>query len=385
MANTAPAAPNAAAPANGGKNGAAQAAPLLGYRGGTQPNVKSTGYSKTTTMTTSVIDLDDYEIAPTNLLRGIVIETVATAASNTASVAYHLDAPLNCYSTVSFADSGGTAIVGAFDSYTLSVVQKYGGYTRNSDPKASAVYSAVTGTGGSGGSFTVVHRIPVEVAQRTAIGALQNQDTQDPFVLSLSLNASGKIYSTSPTTLPSVSTKVRLLGYWKTKQSAYAPTPQAFGTTQLWNRSTETALNGQMQFNLPSTGRGGDFRTIAFLNYATGSDRSGSDFPDPFTLNFRGLPLFQVSQLFWQDQMSREFNLTSSTLDSAGGLDTGVFVWPFATDFGLGVGADTGLGYLSTNPGDEIEVIGDWGASSTLYYLVNWLNTKGPLTSIQGR
>jgi len=74
----------------------------------------------------------------------------------------------------------------------------------------------------------------------------------------------------------------------------------------------------------------------------------------------------------------------SGSIDTGSGLDTGVYVLPFTRDFGMMPGAELGLGYLNTNVGDEIEVIGSWGASSTLYEVVNFISVNGAVSAIQG-
>jgi hypothetical protein len=370
--NTAP------APGHGGQ---AQAPVLAPFRAGTQPTYKPSGYSQTNTLGTTAIELPDYQIGPTNLLRAIEIEVVATASGNSASTAFNGDMPLGILSTVNFQDSGGNSIVGSFDSYTLAMIMKYGGYCNgtNGDPRNSVVYSTTTGSGGSGGSFTVVFRIPVEFVARTGAGSLVNQTTQSPLVLSLTLTTEALVYSTSPTSAPSVVVSVDLLGYWKGNNAAANPAPKVAGTTQYWNRSSIQALNGASDFYAPQVGIGNPIRTFLWLNYATGGARSTSDFASPLTVNYKGNLMFNRTNRQWQNEMSRWFGLTGSTADTGPGLDTGVFVQPFATDFDRGVGAELMLSYLNTEVGDAIEFIGTWNASSTLYHVVNYLGVNGVL------
>lgn len=358
-------------------------APLGPFRAGTQPTVTATGYVQSKQMATATQDLPQWQIPPSNILRSIYLEVAATAAGNAATVAFQPDAPLNVFSTVNFADAGGTSIVGSFDSYTLAMVQKYGGYAANADPRASAVYSVTTGAGASGGSFNLVLRIPVEVVSRTGIGSLQNQSTNSPLTLSLTLNSSANVYSTAPTTLPTVVVTARLGGYWKGSNPAAAQVANAFGTTSYWNRTSIAALNGASQFQLPNLGLGNPLRNLVFLNYATGGARTGTNFPDPLEVDFRGNKLVQLSQNLWKFLMSEEFDYFNTSLDTANALDTGVFVLPFNADFGLQVGAELGNGYLSTNVGDAIQLIGSWGASCTLYELVNFLAVKGAPSAVQ--
>jgi len=370
-----------AAPAKPGSG--QQAAPLKPFRAGTQETVLATGYVQTVTMTTSTQDLPQWQVPPSNILRCIFLEVTCTTASNAATVAFAGDAPLNVFSTVNFADAGGTSIVGSFDSYTLAMVMKYGGYDNNGDPRANAVYKATTGAVGTGGSFNIVFRIPVEIVNRTGVGSLQNTSTNSPLTLSLTLNSSTNVYSTSPTTLGSVKVTARLGGYWKGSNAAAAQTPTAFGSTSYWNRTSITALNGASQFQLPNLGLGNPLRNLVFLNYASGSARSGADFPDPIEIDFRGNKMVQTSQNLWNYLMSAWYDLESVTADVANGLDTGVFVLPFNKDFGLAPGDELGNGYLTTSVGDSIQLVGSWNASSTLYELVNFFAVKGAPSAVQ--
>ena len=91
----------------------------------------------------------------------------------------------------------------------------------------------------------------------------------------------------------------------------------------------------------------------------------------------------QYSLNLWQYDMAEQWDL-GGAIDTGSGLDTGVFVLPFNRDFGMAPGAELGLGYLDTNVGDEIELIGSWGASSTLYEVVNFISVNGAVSSIQG-
>lgn len=368
----------ATAPAGGTK---AQTSTLAPFRAGTQPTYKPSGYTQTNTLGATAIELPDYQIGPTNLLRGLDIEVTATATGNSASVAFNGDMPLGVLSTVNFQDSGGNSIVGSFDSYTLAMIMKYGGYAvgASGDPRLSVVYTATTGSGGSGGSFNFVLRVPIEFIARTGAGSLVNQTTQSPLTLSLTLTTEAAVYSTSPTSAPSVVVSVDLLGYWKGSNAAASPAPKIAGTTQYWNRASIQALNGAMDFYAPQLGLGNPIRTLLLVNYATGGARSTADFPSPLTLNYKGNLFFNRTKNQWQNEMSRWFGLTGSTADTGPGLDTGVFVQPFATDFGKDVGAELMLSYLSTQVGDAVEVLGSWNASSTLYWVVNYLGVNGVL------
>ena len=361
---------------------AAQAPVLAPFRAGTQPTYKPSGYSQVNALTTTAIELPDYQIGPTNLIRAIDIEVSAVGVNATNSVAFGGDMPLGVLSTVNFQDSGGNSIVGSFDSYTLAMAMKYGGYAPGTlgDPRQSVVYSAVTGTGSTAGSFNFVLRVPIEFIQRTGAGSLVNQTTQSPLVLSMTLTTEALVFpSVAPATSCTVTVSVDLLGYWKGSNAAANPAPKAAGTTQYWNRSSVHGPQRRDRLLAPQIGIGNPIRTFLWLNYATGGARSTADFPSPLTVNYKGNLLFNFTKNQWQNQMTRWFGLTGSTADTGPGLDTGVFAFPFGTDFAKDVGAELMLSYLNTEVGDAIEFLGSWNASSTLYHVVNYLGVNGVL------
>jgi len=353
------------------------------FRKNTQPTIGVGGsLTQTVALTTAAQPLTTWFLPPNNVIRGIAIEVTAVVPSNnSATVAFQADAPLNWASTLAWTTSGGTPIVGAFNSYDHSIVQKYGGYASQSDPRMSAVYQAVTGSGNTGGNFTIVMRIPVEVISRSGLASLSNTSTESPMQLQMTLNSSTAIYSTAPTALPNVTVKTSLLGYWSGPSGR--ATPMAFGTTSFWNEQTYNGLSGQQNLTLQAPpGFGNPQRCWAFINrIASSGARSTTDFPSPLLLQFRGNPLYDsVDTLLWQDTMSRNFGY-SNAIDTPGGLDTGVFVIPFNEGtFAKGVGAEVVDGYLDTDGGDPLAINGSFAASCNLFLLSNFLNVVGNLS-----
>lgn len=372
--------------AQGSGQAGAKPVQLKPFRQGTQPTTRSTGGVYSITPGASAVPIQTFQVPPSNLLRQIVIEVTGTTSGNSASTAFNADMPLGILSTVNFALSNGTAIVGGsnFSSYSLAVALKYFGFTGYGDPRNSAVYSATTGTGATGGSFNVVFRIPVEVVARTALGCLPNTSTQTPFTLDLSVAPLSTIYSTAPTTAPTVAITISVNGYWNGGNSAYAPTPQQFGTTNYINASTIPGLSGQTQIALPNVGLGYPLRNILFINrLVSGGARNGSDWPAPFQLTYRGQNWKQYDSVnLWQDEMSNLYGLNGATLDTATGLDTGVFNITTVEDFDSRPGNELGA-YLNTQVGDELELLGSFGAACNVTEIVNFLAVPGSPMAVQ--
>lgn len=373
------------APAQGGKGGTAQQVALKPFRQGTQPTTRSTGGVYSITPGASAIPIQTFQVPPTNLLRAIQIEVTGTTAGNSASVAFAADMPLGILSTVNFALSNGTSIVGGsnFSSHSLSMALKYFGLSNGGDPRSSAVYSVTTGTGATGGSFNLVLTIPVEVVARTGLACLPNTSTQTPFTLDLSVAPLSAIYTTAPTTAPTVSIAISALGYWNGGNSAYSPTPQNFGTTNYINAATMQGLSGQTQLTLPSVGLGYPVRNFMFINRLVSSGaRNASDWPAPFQLTYRGQNWKQYDSVnLWQNEMSQLYGL-GGAIDTASGLDTGVFNITTVQDFDYRPGNELGA-YLNTQVGDELELLGSFAAPCNVTEICNFLAVPGSPMAIQ--
>lgn len=395
-------------PANAGT--APVAATSMAFRANTQKTIKRPGVNLagvTATIATSAVfgnPLPDTQIPPTTLLRCIYIEVNWNVASgNAATVVFNADAPANVFSGVNFHDAQGTSIVGSFDSFTLAMAQKWFGLMNNADPMTSAVYSATPGGGATGGSFTIVFRIPVEVVSRTGVGSQINTDTQSPLVLSLTCNTAAAIYATAPTgtSVFTPNVVVSYGGYWNQSGNPNTfATPTAVGTLNYVNWTNYTGLAGQQQFQLSNIGLGNSVENILFINRATtGAARSDADFANPLQVAYRGNVLGQWSQLLWKHLMSEAYDIENGTMDnglganaavpgSAGnvsqGLNQGVYNLWFNDDFTTQPGSTLFYAMLNTAVGDSIELTGNWPVSSTLYEVINFLAVSGPVSAIQG-
>lgn len=345
------------------------------FRSGTQRTLSADGYVNSTTPGAAATDLPVYNPSSNNYIRGVWILTTCLTSANAATVAFNPDMPLGAYSSVTFQDANEKPIIGPFDSYTLGMVSKFGGYQNLGDPRASAVYNATAGSGATGGSFTEVLYVPVEVNLRDGFGALQNQSSASTFQLKLTLAASTAIYSTAPTTLAPVVTKIYEDGWWKGNQAGVSATPPQAGSTQYWTRQTYNGINGAQQFQV-SAGLGYPIRMYMLLNYdvSAGTRSAGdTDFPDPFQLIFKGTSEWNVAKTLWKDQMSRWYFYNSATADAALGLENGVYVLPYHLTFDLSPGAELSDAYKRTNQGDLNQFIGTWNGNSKLFVVANYV------------
>lgn len=369
------------------------------FRSQTQPTIKRPGVALTAVMVSGApVQLADTQLPPTTLLRCIYIEVTAVTAANAATVVFAPDAPANLLSQVNFHDAQGTSIVGSFDSFTLAMAQKWFGFVNNADPMQSAVFSATPGVGGGlGGSVTIVFRIPVEVVSRTGVGSQINTDTQSPLVLSLAVNQGTAVYTTPPTTLPTVTAVVSFGGYWNQSGNPNSfPTPTAVGSLNYVNWTNYTGLSGQQQFQLSNIGLGNSILNLLFINRLTSTAaRSDTAFANPLQIAYRGNVLTQLSELLWKHLMSEAYDYGNPVTDAglganagtttgSAGMNLGVYNLPFNADFNFQPGNTLFYGMLNSAVGDSIELTGSWATSSTLYEIINFLAVSGPISAIQG-
>jgi hypothetical protein len=368
------------APATGAKP-AAQAPPTAPFRAGTFRQVQTDGYSQTATLTAATQPLTPYSPSPNSYLRGIWLLVTGTTAANAATVAFQPDAPFNVIQSITLQDANQKPIVGPVTGHQLAMINKWGGYHNLGDPRASAIFNLTAGVGsGLGGSFAFVLYVPLEIVARDALGALQNKSSSSQFQLTVTLNTSASVYSTAPTTAPSVNV-VALEDGWVQPKGAdatgnpLAQSPPQLGTTQYWTVGSYSNLNGSIQTQL-TQGLGYPVRNMVAINYdvATSARAAGdTNFPNPAQFIFKGTTLGIMPKTWWKDQMSRQFDYFSTTLDSINGLDAGVYVLPFTFDFTDAPGSELRNGYLSTSQGDQFQILGSYAANTNLFWMVNYV------------
>src|SRR5690242_11447473 len=126
----------AAVQAAGGSNAQQAPPPSAPFRAGTIRTLVQDGYQISQTLGASAVQLLQYAPTPNAYLRGLWIQAVLTTSGNAATVTFAGDGPWNVYQSITFQDANQKPVVGPFDGYTLMLVNKYGGYQYNDDPRA---------------------------------------------------------------------------------------------------------------------------------------------------------------------------------------------------------------------------------------------------------
>jgi hypothetical protein len=343
---------------------------------GTRTVDKST-YDESKTMTTGTQVLRTYECDPNGFLGGAYVLVECVTAANAATTAFQPNAPFSAIDAITFNDTNNKPIIGPMNGFDLAICMKYGGYAHSDDPKQSPVYSVTTGAGATGGSFTFVLRVPVELVHRDGLGSLPNKSASATFDISITLGPSTAVYSTPPTTLGSVRVRIAQFGWMDPnaadmKGNPVNQNPPGVQTTQYWAKQTYTLNNGF--FSVRLGGIDSLLRNLIFVLDNNGvRSTADADFPDPFTFQYEtALPVQRIKNI-WRHMIGEDFGYVAG-VDTAGGRDSGVYPLPFNKDFGLKPGAETRMGYLPVSSATTLNMSGTAGASGsskTMTVLVN--------------
>lgn len=379
---TAPA-PAAAQPAQA-QNGQ-QAPPAVPFRCGTQNTTNLDGYTATITLGTTT-QIPNYNPSVNSYLRGCWVNVAATAAGNSATVVFAGDGPFSVFSQAAFLDTQQRPVIQVTGYQLAQIMNKFGGYFVNGDPRADATYVATAGSGATAGSVNFTVWVPLEINQRTGVGSALNKNSSQTYTLALTPASDvSAVYSTAPTVVPVFTVNIYEDGWWQPQAADVSgapssPAPVAPNTWSYWLQSSYTALNGAVQEQL-TTGLGNSLRMVALNTYDTSNSTRASgeaDFPNTVQLIYKGTNLKNWPKTLWKSLMSKNYGLTSATADSANGPENGVYVlWQFMQDFGMRPGDGMNYGLLNTDQGDQFQMLGTFNNSATMYELVNYIATVG--------
>lgn len=342
---------------------------LRPFRIGVQSTDEHT-YDETATTIATIQDLPTYSLNSSGFLTDIYVWVVGTTAGNAAAVTFASRGPFNALASIEFDDVNNKPVVGPFDGWELSQIDKLGGYLFSDDPKSSPTYVATTGAGATGGSFEFILRIPIQLVPRDALGSLPNKSNTSTYKVKTRLNATANIYGVAPTNAPSVRVRMQPVSWWEPddadlKGRPYDQQPPAVTSTQYWVRNDYPINPGAVSPSLDAVGF--PIRNLIFLiEDAAGSRTVGeTDFPDPFMLQVEANILMDRFKRVWQHRIAQAYGYTGATFDAAESHDNGVYVEPFCGDFTHKPGWETRYGYLETASGTRVQVKGTLGGAGT--------------------
>lgn len=322
-------------------------------------------------------DLGVFDIPAYGYLRSVMLLVQATGAAG--SPVLNEDSVWAAIKNIALTEPNGAVLQQFNSGFDLMLAHKWGGYrdTIGADPTASPVYAV-----GGVGNFTFMLRIPVELNLRDGLGALPNQNAAATFKLKITLTGSTTVWSTVPTTLPTVRVRA-FTEAWDQPETQSAgqqnqTTPPAMNTTQFWSSQTYNINAGAQTVRLTRVGN--YLRNLIFVFRTAGTARSTgqTNFPDPATLYLDTRPLDIIEKNNWIHQMyerSGYGGAVGSTIipgaDTARGYNNGVFVYDFAHEFDGTLGMENRDLWLPTLGSTRLELQGSFGAAGTLTVLTN--------------
>jgi hypothetical protein len=345
---------------------------IVGSRRNDKPD-----FDQTITLTAAEQRLAAYQLSPSGYLRGLYLIVQGTTAANAAAVTFSEDGPFNVLSSVRFLDTNSHPMVGTITGYDLYLVNKYGGYAFQGDAEASATYSAITGAGGTGGSFAFVLFLPVETVLRNALTSQLNKSGAAQFSVEAFVSAIATLYGVAPTNAPSVRVRTTLASWLDPEPddamgNPVQQDPPLLNTTQYWHKQNYSVLASAQFTRLQ--GIDGLLRSIIFVARRAGSTRANgeTDWPDPVSLKYEEAFLIQSRvRLLYQWLIATTYGYGAAA-EAASGRDNGVYpVWEWMQDFGPKPGGELARSYLPMSSASNLEVQGTWSNAVSLDVLVN--------------
>lgn len=319
----------------------------------------------TVTLGTNVQPLSPIQIPPVGYIRRIDLAVNIKTTGGTAP-AYTADGPFNVFSQIELRNSSGNDLIVPMNGYRWFLLNKWGVQGFDSpacDPRANATFNTtITNT-----TFTL--SIPSEISPGDTFGAIPALAANRNYQLQLSMDALSNVITGAPTsaTVDIVAT----VHYWTEPAASangqgQATIPPFNGTVNMWQYESIPVTAGDKYFR--STNVGNVLRTLIFVaRNSSGARVETTAWPDVCELYLNNDPLFYLPIQQWKSWMSRTYSLTSSTPDTAGGLDTGVFVVPFfALAEGKAIANARRSQYLPTLDSSSLQIRGtSWGANAS--------------------
>lgn len=283
------------------------------------------------------------ELVPGGFLKYVELGITLTTAANAAAVTFAADGPFNAVSYMAVTNSAGDSIIVGISAFQLMLLNKYGAFAQNPpfcDPRADRTFSVTTGAVATGGSATFNLRLPLgEICQQDAFCALPNLAANKSYQLMFQYAPSATIYGVAPTAPPQIRIQATMR-YWAApnrQNSAGVPqqaAPDGNGSVSLirYQTSPVTAGDRIVQF----TNVGNVLRLILFTLRTAAGARTQVDWPATFQLILNNDTLFYKTLTDWQSESSEVYGYVNGAIDTALGLDTGVFpIYDFLTQYGM--------------------------------------------------
>jgi hypothetical protein len=382
--------PPAAAPAKPAAGPAKNAPPPQVFRVGVY-ETDTPDIDVTLAATAAAQKLGTFKLSPNGWLSGIwcLFQLTVTGGTYTASG----DNPWSGIQKVTFRDVGNREIIGPLTGYEWFTVNKYGGYwPGNPDPRSGSSGFQSPGTAATVAQFSLY--LPLEVVYRDTLGEIENKSSSASYTLEIYIDSMANTFGAGTFTGISWRMRANLQGYTEPEAAdshgrPFSQSPPAAGTVQYWASEIWVAPAGIGRYN-QQNGIGYSLRNIIDIAYdnANGTRATGwnfgatpeaGDFPDPFTMSFGKVQLFQRPVLMWQNLMNKwlGWNAAAATSDASYAPENGVFLQAFNREFDTLAGNELRNGYLVTKAGNVLQHSGTMALAANVHVVTNYLVPPG--------
>ncbi len=325
------------------------------------------------TLTTATQDLGPIDVKAYDYMRAILV-TVASTANGGATGTAQADAPFNMLTNVAVKQPNGQTMYQVSSGYHAAMIQKYGYYRGNSDPREDPNFSV------NGSAATFAFRIPFELDLRDALGALPNKDAAAPFSLELTLNTLTNVFGSGQGTSPTFIVEAWLEAYDQPPTSLNGQpvqtTPPNMNTLQRWTEQNITMSTGQFDARVRKLGN--YIRCLLPIMKNSSNARIVTNgWADPMQIVLDEDVKDNISQADFQRRIWEVWGYgaiqsgtsatggTASTgaiaIDTPGGADTGV--WPIQYFVDTRSPDENVNFYLPTIESEDYLLRGSWGSA----------------------
>lgn len=319
---------------------------------------------------------DQIQLQTNSFLENLVLDFSLTTSGNVASVAFAEDAPWSVIQSIELSDPANQAIITPISGYGLYLLNKYLPDTDCFfDPQMDPNYSAVTGTGATGGSFSFRLVVPVEHRKRDALGAVNNSAANQRYLLTLNIIQSfSSLYLAGPTTEATTLSLKITQAYWTSPpatvttsagSSPVSQTPAGLGTVGFVRYETHTDVSGGGEPQIQLSNVGDYLSSIIFVLRSSTGARDAADWPSVFNWWVNGFQVHALPTNYYQRQLARFYGYTAA-IGTPGGLDTGVFpLYQLYSLFDRAANFDPANQYLPTDATTKLQILGStWGSNA---------------------
>lgn len=282
------------------------------------------------------------ELTAAGFLRYLDLDVTITSTGNAAAVANPAvtDLPWNVINSFAVTNAAGDSIYVPIGGYSLYLINKYGGVYESpfNDPRNDPAFTATTtGAGATAGSGRFLLRVPFELDPRDAFCSLPNLAANKNYQISMVLSSIAGIWQggTAPNGTVTVTIQITM-HYWSQPNAANGAgypqetAPNGVGSVALYRLQTApVAGGGNRVTQLLNVGNVIRWLSLTLYDTAAPNVRSDAQFSgiNYLRLNNDQL-LYWPSLANWSSEMKKAYGygVTAGTKDTAGNLDTGVYV-----------------------------------------------------------